>query len=128
LFYQGGLESVQSYLKAYARIFKQLKKEKSALITFEPGQMVQGKISNVTSSCAELNLESGIKGIISSYHYQGKSPLTEKYMYLFNFFQRNFIESRTRSERCSYLGGHGKQECATFNSTRYFEANSQGSK
>jgi len=62
---------MQNYLKAYAQVMKKLKKKKNNLITFEPGQMLDGDIVSVNETTAELKLDGDIKGYISKYHSQG---------------------------------------------------------
>jgi hypothetical protein len=73
---QGGFEMIQNYLKNYSLIFEHMKNEKSVLATFYPGQMVQGKISKVHGNGMQVQLESGVKGYLSSYHSHGIKPDT----------------------------------------------------
>lgn len=68
---QGGSEIIQNYLKNYALIFEHMKKVNNQLATFYPGQMVQGKISKTHGNGMQVQLDSGVKGYLSSYHSHG---------------------------------------------------------
>jgi hypothetical protein len=62
---------IQNYLRNYAIIFDHMKREKNVLATFYPGQMVQGKISKAEGTGMQVDLDSGVKGHLSSYHSHG---------------------------------------------------------
>lgn len=63
---------IQNYTNNYSVIFEHMKKEKNVLATFYPGQMVQGKISKVHGNAVQVQLDSDVKGYLSSYHSHGK--------------------------------------------------------